>query len=299
MFNKLFLVSAAMAIALPAIASSGRTGGTIYHGNVVTAEHMSRIKQTKERVKTVMRNDEQVKTAVSAQVTVFQQMYNPEIVTRFSTYSEFFPRLALAYRPWFQFNFYGGFNYALNPVYAIHDSFFTPLVFWLYSDTWDDHYYKTWYGGDYDSTPALQVHFSRPGVFYPTVAIKDLAFGINSMASKEQGNFRSGMNDLVDRLQHNLADGQTQTIVLIRNDIVVTHYQMLAEAVVLYGFVGTADHQFAFESLLNLNDSSLNAFYVPTGQVTDVEPEDLRLFNAGIIQLGGTITDVPGGRRGD
>ncbi|MBI3557820.1 MAG: hypothetical protein HY074_16285, partial [Deltaproteobacteria bacterium] len=168
------------------------------------------------------------------------------------------------------------------------------VIFWLYGDVWDDYYYRTWYGSGWGSYPEMQIPFRRPGVFYPTVAMRDLAMGVSEMPIREQANFRVGIIGLANTLEQKLSDGLATPVVLGRNDIVVTHYQMLEEAVVLDGFVSADARQFPFKALLDLQDPNGNLVFVPAtsdGEPTPEQLAELQVLNERILQLGGSVDD--------
>ncbi|MBI3558005.1 MAG: hypothetical protein HY074_17210 [Deltaproteobacteria bacterium] len=282
----------------------GRPAPVNNHGNWSTPAHNTHMQQTNARVNTVMRSNTRVNILVTGHSNIYVNSYRPVFVTRYSVYNNYYPRWGGYYRPWYRHGFYGGFYYPLYPVYDIHTHFYCPLVFWLYADSWDDNYYRTWYGSDWGSYPVLQTRFSRPGVYYPTVAIRDLALGVASMPMIEQGNFRLGMINLMNQLEQKIAQGLSQPISFGRNDIAITHYQMLEEAITIEGFATTAGRQFSFKALLDLREPSTNLVFVPTSdQQSDAALLELRLLNERIEQLGGTVSYVdapaPVARRGD
>ncbi len=262
------------------------------------------MQQTHVRVNTVMRGNTRVNILVTGHSNMYMHSYRPVFHTRYGIYNNYYPRWGGYYRPWYRHGFYGGFYYPLSPVYDIHTNFYCPLVFWLYADSWDDNYYRTWYGSDFDSNPVLQTRFSRPGVYYPTVAIRDLALGVASMPVIAQGNFRLGMINLMNQLEQKITLGLNQRIILGRNDIAVTHYQVLNDAIVVEGFATTVGRQFSFKALLDLTDPAMNLVFVPTSdQTSDAALLELRMLNERIEKLGGTVSYVdapaPAARRGD
>jgi hypothetical protein len=256
-----------------------------HNGNIVTPGHASRIEHSNERSRTVMRSNPRVNVFVGPHVNVYTHTYRPIFVQRYNVYNGYYGHYSSYYRPWYRYGFYGGFYYPLVPVYDIHEHFYNPMVFWFYGDSWDDNYYSTWYGSDYYSYPDLQRRFMRPGVFYPTVAMRDLALGVSSMPAREQSAFRVGMNDLVSKLDAKMFPARID-----RNEIVVSHYQMLESAVVLEGFVSPDSRQFPFKALLDLNDPQMNLLFVPVaGEVDDSQLYELRMLNERIEHLGGYV----------
>lgn len=246
-----------------------------------------------------MRGDTRVVRVVAPHVEVYRSRYMPIFRDRVSYYNNHYSRWGGYYHPWHRHGFYGGWYWRLSPVYEIHDHFWNPIVFWLWCDSWDDYYYNRWYGSDWWSYPDLRRHFPAPGVFYPTVAMRDLALGISLMTPLEQGNFRIGLIDLVSQLQRILSERAGFQVAFGRNDIVVTHYQMLESAVVLDGFVGSEAGQYPFKALLDLNTPSQNVVFVPgmgEGEPSDGQLLQLRELNERVERLGGTNEFPPEGQ---
>jgi hypothetical protein len=126
-------------------------------------------------------------------------------------------------------------------------------------------------------------------VFYPTEELRDLATSLSVLPAVEQGNFRLGLIELVNRLQSDLGNQLGYTVVLGRNDVVVTHYQVLETAVVLEGFVANDARQTAFKALLDLDNPSSNLVFVPVGEPSDEQLAELQTLNERIIELGGVV----------
>lgn len=249
------------------------------------------MRRSQERSNLVMRRDPRVNRFVHGHIDAYRRLYRPGFYSRYNVYGHYYTRWGAWYRPWYRYGFYGGWYWRLYPVYDIYSEFWNPLVCWLWADSWDDYYYRTWYGSDYDSYPDLQLRFSRPGVFYPTVAMRDLLLGVSSMLPQEQGNFRVGLIDLTNRLETILAQRVGRPLALGRNDIVVTHYQMLETAAVLDGYVAADTQQFPFKALLDLSNPTANLVFVPDASGAEPSPDQLaqlRLINDRIEQLGGT-----------
>lgn len=259
----------------------------VHNGNIVTPAHGTRIGYVNTRVGTVMRGDFRVVNVVQPHVTIYQNRYMPIFRTQVGVYHNHYARWGSAYRPWYRHGFHGGFYYPLVPVYAIHEYFYSPLVFWLWCDSFDEHYYHTWYGSEFYSYPELRAPFFRPGVFYPTVAMRDLSLSVAGMPVREQINFRAGLEKLVRDLEARLALG------LGRNDIVINHYQMLDQAVVVEGFVSSLERQLPFKALFDLNNFNANILFTPAawgGEPTEEQLLELRLLNERIAYYGGQIS---------
>lgn len=249
------------------------------------------MRQAHERSNVVMRRDGRVNSVVNNHVNAYTHTYRPVFYTHYNRCTGYYGRYGNSYRPWYRHGFYGGYYWRLRPVYDIHLHFWNPIIFWLYADQWDDYYYSKWYGSDWWSYPNLRQHWSRPGVFYPTEAMRDLALGVSQMTPNEQGNFRTGLIDLSNRIEATLTARLGYSIVLQRNDVVVTHYQIVEGAVVLDGFISAEAQQFAFKAYLDLNDPAMNSLFVPgpgEGEPTDGQIRELRIMNERIEQLGGT-----------
>jgi hypothetical protein len=241
-----------------------------------------------------MHNDGRVNRWVQPHYNMYMHTYRPVFVSHYDRCSRYYyPRWGTYYRPWYRYGFYGGWYWGLRPYYDIHTYFWNPVVFWLYGDAWDDYYYYRWYGSDYWSHPVLHTHFPRPGAFYPTESLRDLLVGVSTMPVLEQENFRTGLLTLVSQLEAQLSQRLGGTVMLGRNEIAVTHYQMLEGAVEIDGFAtpshAAGETQFAFKAYLDLNDPANDSVFIPGGdQPTDGELYQLRQMNERIEQRGGT-----------
>ncbi|MBI3557198.1 MAG: hypothetical protein HY074_13120 [Deltaproteobacteria bacterium] len=242
--------------------------------------------QAHDRANNHMRHDDRVNRFVGPHSSRYEHTYRPTFYRHYDRCTNvWYPRWHGYYRPWYRYGFYGGWYWRLRPVYDIHVYFYNPLLFWLYADSWDDYYYRRWYGSDYDSYPYLRLQWPRPGTFYPTEALRDLALGISMLPSRDQGNFRYGLIDVSNKLEAALGKQ------LGRNDIIVTHYQMLEAAVQLDGMVSSDDRQIPFKALIDFQDPAANYVFFPNtpdGQPTDGQLYDLRQMNERIEQMGGT-----------
>src|SRR6185437_1632508 len=96
-------------------------------------------------------------------------------------------------------------------------------------------------------------------------------------------------------IEAQLGHAMGRTVVLERNDLAVTHVQLLANAVVLYGTVNYGQTQAAYTSLVYLNGSGEaqvfmnNPFNQPPSQ-DEIAQQDA--LNSAIVQVGGS-TDNP------
>lgn len=255
-----------------------------------------------------MRRDAQVNRVVQVHTTQYTRVYRPLFVSRYNACHGYYTRWGTYYRPWYRYGFYGGWYWGLRPVYDIHVWFYNPIIFWLYADRWDDYYYQRWYGSDYYSYPHLRLQYPRPGAFYPTEALRDLSLGVSVLPARQQANFRYGLVDLTTKLEAALTERVGYQIQLGRNDIVVTHYQMLDGAVSLDGYVAADAQQFPFKALIDFDDPNNNFAFIPPatgGEPNEAQVYELRRMNERIEQLGGTneFPEQPvnhgGGRRGD
>jgi hypothetical protein len=238
-----------------------------------------------------MRGDNRVRGTVGYHSNVYVRTYRPGFYSHYDRCRGYYGHWGSYYHGWYGYGFYGGWYWRLRPVYAIDEFFYNPFIFWLYADRWDEYYYTRWYGSDYYSYPYLRLPFDRPGVFYPTESLRDLMLGVSMLPAQQQGNFRYGLIDMVSRLESALSQRLGRTVVLGRNEIVVTHYQMLEGAAQLDGFVSADALQFPFKALLDLNDTNYNYVFIPTqtdGTPADAEVYELRRLNERIEQLGGT-----------
>jgi hypothetical protein len=239
-----------------------------------------------------MRRDARVSRFVGPHEARYRNTYRPVFYRHYDRCTNvWYPRYHYYYRPWYAHGFYGGWYWPLRPVYVIDNYFYNPIIFWLYADQWDDYYYQRWYGSDYYSYPYLRQPWQRPGAFYPTESLRDLALGISMLPALEQANFKYGLGDVVGRLERELSLRSGRTVYLQRNDIIVTHYQMLESAVVLDGMVSNDYQQFPFKALIDLDDVQRNYVFIPGPSETEPVGErlyQLRQMNERIEQLGGT-----------
>lgn len=252
---------------------------------------MARWDLAHERANNVMRRDPRVMRVVNRHALIYQNRYRPVFEQRYGMINNWYPHYREVYAPWYRYGFRGGFYYPIRAVYDIDAYFWNATVFWLYADEWDEGYYQTWYGSDYYSNPFLQAPFGHPGVFYPTEELRDLAEAASMLPLREQANFRGGLSSLVDQLQQQLSGQLGNPVMLGRNELVLTHYQLLETAVVLDGFVGADGAQFAFKALIDLEDPSQNLVFVPSGDPSDEQLQTLNAINDRIAADGG-IVDV-------
>ena len=155
--------------------------------------------------------------------------------------------------------------------------------------------YNTWYGPNYGAFAAYPGQFYRVGVFYPTVAFRDLAVGVSDWPVDRQVIFRRKMHDFTAQLEVRVSQRIGNTVVFDRNDIVVSHHQVIDNAaVVIHGFVNHGNAQMPFKALLDFTPTNQDSIFIPasnTDQPSDAEVQELQQMNDRIVSLGGVIED--------
>jgi hypothetical protein len=189
------------------------------------------------------------------------------------------------YSDYYSYGFFGGFYYPVRALTNIDAYFYYPTVYFLYNDDVDDDYNRDWYGSDYRHYDA----FNYSGVFYPTDTIRDCAIEVSGLPYAVQGNFRTGLNVFVARLQDAVNANLQVSITFDRGDVTVNHYKNLKnQALVLEGFVDNGTTSLAFKAFLDLNDPNQTSVFVPADQTPSAEDlANLNSMNQRIIGLGG------------
>jgi hypothetical protein len=227
---------------------------------------------------------------------MWRDSYRPMAMDRFGFYGGFGPRFNPYYsRWWYPYHFYG-FYWGINPYYEMDSYYWNPMVYWFYCDGWDPEFYSAWYGPDYPTFAENPTPFYRIGVFFPTVAFRDLLVGVSDWDVARQNVFRDEMRDLTVRLEADVSETVGASVVLERNAIVINNTQVLDDAaIVLDGFVTYGQTvQLPFRALLNLNDESQDSVFVSnsnTAAPSEAEIQQLQQLNNQVTTLGGVLQD--------
>ncbi len=272
-----------------------------FNGNRVTDDHLHRIDFANQRATSVMRKDPHVENHVNFHSAVFVGTLHPIyekknvlINEHFSHYHSFVVEHPLVWEAWHRHHFYGGFYYGFHPVPDIQLYFYNPLVHWFYIGTWDDDYYRTWYGQEYEAYPNLNHPFDYFGVFYPTDNLRQLLFGVSAMSVEKQAKFRSRISTFTQELTQQLANQLKSHVVLSKGDVVITHYEILGydDAIVLEGFANFQTKTHNFKSMINLTDNGpvqTEVFVAPSSE-NPPSPDQLKSLDA----LNATIDTIRG-----
>jgi len=264
----------------------------VHNGNRVPPSHVDHINNSDRRVGDVMRHDPRVSSYVGHGGDVYRNNYRIHVEERSRSYDSCHDRYSPFYRQcWYEHHFYG-FYWPFRVILDLDAYLWHPYVCWFYCDTWDDYYYRQWYGDAYDRYPELRTPFYRGGVFYPTDSLNDLLVGMGSADIDQQIGFRRAMTDTVRKVESQLSMDFNATVVLGRNDIVVSKYQLLDNSVVLEGFVNYGNNQFAFKALLDFSDIRNDVLFMPTqttGQPSQASVIEIDRLNDRIVDLGGVI----------
>jgi hypothetical protein len=241
-------------------------------GNRVTPDHLNRVEFAHGRTENFMKNDVRVTEVVHVGRANYANVYRHEfehhgpaidlLLHRYQTVRfEHGPFLDI----WHRHNFYGGFYYGFHPLIAIDTYFYNPLVFWFYSGTFNDYYYRNWYVAEYDSYPQLHKAFQYHGIYYPTENLRQLLFGVSGMTVQKQVQFREAINVFTKKMAQNMANILGQHIRLSSGDITVTHYEIVGydEAIVLEGFVTHQGTGYDFKGFLDLRNPSGTTVVAP------------------------------------
>ncbi|MBS1960602.1 MAG: hypothetical protein JST04_00190 [Bdellovibrionales bacterium] len=202
------------------------------------------------------RNSSQYNTVISREQTYRNYRTN---------YSRYYQSPAYVSR-----GYHGGYYYDLRPVVQVDVYFSNPLVFWLFNSTYEDSYYRTYWGYDYQPFSA----FNRAGVFYPTQDLIDLARDVAGMNYGNTANFRAAMQVLAEQLEAKLPGR------LGSNDVVISHAEVVsANLAVVEGYVNTYGQPFSFKALLDLNNGYGSMVFVPSTWDRDPTAYDLYILD--------------------
>jgi hypothetical protein len=265
------------------------------HGNLVDPHNGDRIHQVNDRMNNVMRHDPRVTENVNRWSSVYRTDYRAHIVERGPECDRWIGEWRDRFSPWRSYGFCGGFWWAFHPYYDIDSYYWNPAIYWFYGSDWDDYYYQTWYGPDYDAYPQLHQPFPYVGVFFPTEEFRDLNLSVSGFPVLEQINYREAMRVLVQELQQ-----QVTGTTLGANEVVIDHFQILPNdaGIVVEGFVGQDQSQFPFKALLDLRDPSQTQVFVPgmaDGEPSGAQLAGLDALNERVVQLGGVVEVGDGG----
>jgi hypothetical protein len=271
-------------------------GGGVYrdpHGNVYTGRHNDRITYGRSRVDSVMRRDPRVGTWVNRYSDWYRTNRYPYSVSRHNWYYGHYNTWRNHYSHWWRYGFYGGYYWNYRPILDINVYFYNPMIYWFYVSTWDDYYYRTWYGAYYDQYPELRSPFPYAGIFFPTEEFRDLSISISSMGIQAQIAYRHAVVSLHDQLRAQMSSLLNYNVVFGQNDIVITHYQFMPNdnGVVVEGFANYQQNSLPFKAYLDLNVGSAYVFTVSSdgSSPTPQELAALDELNARITAAGGVI----------
>jgi hypothetical protein len=268
-------------------------------GNRVSDDHLRRVQFAHERSSTVMRTSPMVTNRVAYHGAAFTSTLHPIYQRKQVVFNEQFNRYhnvimehPRVWHDWHEHYFYGGFYYGFHPVPDMSIYFYNPLVHWFYIGTWDDAYYRTWYGPEYDAYPQLNRPFAYYGVYYPTDNLRQLLFGVSAMPVDKQARFRAGMITFTQKVTQALANNLHAHVVLANGDIAVTHYETLGQddGVDLEGAVTYNGTPFDFKGLINLNqDSTVQVFLAgdETSEPSSTQLKSLDSLNHSMDELRG------------
>jgi hypothetical protein len=275
----------------------GSGGGFVNHnGNTVPAGHVGDINHAVGRMNS-MRGNPEMGRAVDRE-NGFANQYRPIFENRGGIFDRFrgvgFPFYRNVWGP--QYHFWG-FGWRSPFVVGYNDYFWNPCFFWFYADNaaWDDGYFRTWYGPEYDRLPGFQNRFRRPWAFYPTQTFIDLTMGVSEWENQKQLAFRESMSDLTTILENNLTQELGAPVVLDQASIEVDHYQLLDNSVVLDGEVQVNGTAYAYKALVDLNNPTESNVVIPTvtnEQPTQAQIQQITTLNQQIVQQGGTLEDA-------
>ena len=241
-----------------------------------------------------MRGDHRVNDHVGREGREYNNRYRGDVDRRYHDYGHHWGHYHPFYeRYWYPWHFWG-FYWALSVELSINRYYYDPFICWFYCTSYDPYFYQRWYGRDYDryNDPIWHQPFYRAGVFMPTVEFKDLLLGASVWSVDRQYALRVGLTGLIQNLEAQLASDMGRGVVLGRNDVAVTHFQLLNGAVVLYGTVTYGDVSGAFTSLVYLDRANSNITFMPNpyeSQPTQSEQDQLNELNEKIVEAGGNI----------
>jgi hypothetical protein len=245
-------------------------------GNQVTNDHMNRVQFAHNREDQVMRASPEVRNHVSFHSAAFTGTLHPIYAHKQAIYAENFNHFhnvviehPIIWRDWHEHHFFGGFYYGFHPIPDVSIYFYNPLVHWFYIGTWDDHYYRTWYGNEYEAYPEMHHAFPYYGVYYPTDNLRQLLFGVSAMPVDKQARFRDGMIRYTRDATQEVANNSHDHVTLSNGDIVITHYEILGsdDGVDLEGIINHNNKSYNFKGLINLDTAnSVNVFVTGNGE---------------------------------
>ena len=194
--------------------------------------------------------------------------------------------------PWWNHGFYGGYYWEFHPFLDIDTYYYDPTITWFYVGDWDDYYYRTWYGADYDTYVELHRPCRYVGIIYPTEEFRDLNLGVSGMPVPVQLAYRNAFDTFYSRLEAILA--ARGGAALAQDSVVVDHYQTLPDdaGIVVEGFVSQDAQQFPFKALLDLGNPDSSLVFAPTSDTEAPSASadaDLDNLNQRISDLGGVI----------
>jgi hypothetical protein len=179
-----------------------------------------------------------------------------------------------------------------QPDYTIDTDYSNPVIYRLFVGALDSDSCSAWYGADgCDEYPGLLSPFKYTGIFYPTQDFADLNILLSQLSVDAQASYETGLRRLGDyftSITGNVPD---------QSSVVVDYYQVMpnSTAVVIEGFVFLSDgSERPFKAFLSLQDSSIDAFFIPSADDGSELPSDvqaLSTLNNLIYSFGGVVED--------
>lgn len=260
-------------------------------GNLPTVAQAARIQRANQRVQAHMRPDRRIASTVNFQASQYRVRVRPDTARRFQRARTLWNQQPTQWTQWYDYGFYGGYYWDLGSEFEITEYYYNPVVNYYFSgeyngDIFDSYYGNDWernagsgewydneaYSMDYDVAPhsaardyqeVYQDPFPFAGIFLPTESLRDLLIGISVMDMKSQKQFRIALRTVIEQMQLQLAGPLGKGFKFQKNDVVITHYRLLdGVAIVIEGTAGTADQQFPFKALLNLQDTKKSGTFV-------------------------------------
>jgi hypothetical protein len=271
-------------------------------GNRVSDDHLNRVEFAHQRSINVMRTSPGINNHVSFHSAAYSGTLHPIYMHKQTLYTDHFNHYHAYivdhpgyWRPWHDHYFYGGFYYGFHPVPDMSIYFYNPLVHWFYIGTWDDNYYRTWYGPEYEAYPQLNRPFNYYGVYYPTDNLRQLLFGVSAMPVEKQARFRTGITAFTQEVSQQVANVSHQHVVLNNGDIAVTHYETLGQddGLDLEGVVTFQSKAYSFKGVINLDPANTVQVFVAGDSDSNPTPAQLKSLddmNSSINTLRGDAT---------
>jgi hypothetical protein len=258
---------------------------------------LDNIRNAENRSQQVMRGNSRVADRVNRSAGDYRDHYRQGIIDRHG----FFDSCRGDHWGYFD-HFWGGchfwgFRWMLDPCYDITDWYWNPFVYyWSVDDAdWDDYYYQTWYGDDWDRYPLLHRHFRRPGVFYPTVSFRDFSLGISVGPVETQIGYRTAVDDLTFQLETQLSAQLHSAVVLERSSVTIDHYQMVDSGqVVLEGVSSVGQQAYPYKAVLDPAHVDQDIVFVTTqtdGAPSAADAAKVDALNNQIVKVGGVVED--------